>query len=76
MKKDIENEISGRILVLDGAMGTMIQHYFLDESGFRGTRFRDFPYPLKGNNDMLVLTQPQILSEIHEQVSFGRSRYY
>jgi 5-methyltetrahydrofolate--homocysteine methyltransferase len=67
MKKNIENEISGRILVLDGAMGTMIQRHLLDESGFRGNRFRDFPYSLKGNNDLLVLTQPQIISEIHEQ---------
>lgn len=67
MKKNIEDEISGRILVLDGAMGTMIQRYLLDESGFRGDRFRDFPYPLKGNNDLLVLTQPQIIRDIHEQ---------
>jgi 5-methyltetrahydrofolate--homocysteine methyltransferase len=67
MMKSIENEMSGRILVLDGAMGTMIQRYLLDESGFRGNRFRDFPYSLKGNNDLLVLTQPQIISEIHEQ---------
>ncbi len=67
MNKNIENEISGRILVLDGAMGTMIQDYLLDESGFRGDRFHDFPYSLKGNNDLLVLTQPQIISEIHEQ---------
>lgn len=67
MKKNIEDEISGRILILDGAMGTMIQRYLLDESGYRGDRFRDFPYPLKGNNDLLVLTQPQLISEIHEQ---------
>jgi 5-methyltetrahydrofolate--homocysteine methyltransferase len=67
MNKNIENEISGRVLVLDGAMGTMIQSYLLDESGFRGNRFLDFPHSLKGNNDLLVLTQPQIISEIHEQ---------
>jgi len=67
MKKDIYNEISNRVLVLDGAMGTMIQSYMLDESGFRGDRFRDFPYYLKGNNDLLSLTQPQIVTEIHEQ---------
>jgi 5-methyltetrahydrofolate--homocysteine methyltransferase len=67
MKKNIYNEIAGRILVLDGAMGTMIQRYMLDESGFRGVRFRDFPYSLKGNNDLLSLTQPQIIIEIHEQ---------
>jgi len=67
MKKNIYNEIADRILVLDGAMGTMIQRYMLDESGFRGVRFRDFPYSLKGNNDLLSLTQPQIVREIHEQ---------
>ena len=67
MKKDIYNEISNRVLVLDGAMGTMIQRYMLDESGFRGDRFRDFPYSVKGNNDLLSLTQPQIITEIHEQ---------
>ncbi|HZX63469.1 MAG TPA: methionine synthase [Bacteroidales bacterium] len=67
MKKNIYNEISNRVLILDGAMGTMIQRYMLDESGFRGDRFRDFPYYLKGNNDLLSLTQPQIVTEIHEQ---------
>jgi 5-methyltetrahydrofolate--homocysteine methyltransferase len=54
-----------RILILDGAMGTMIQRYKLDEAGFRGTRFKDHPHDLKGNNDLLVLTQPEIISEIH-----------
>jgi 5-methyltetrahydrofolate--homocysteine methyltransferase len=54
-----------RILILDGAMGTMIQRYKLDEAGYRGTRFKDHPRDLKGNNDLLVLTQPNIISEIH-----------
>jgi 5-methyltetrahydrofolate--homocysteine methyltransferase len=54
-----------RILILDGAMGTMIQHYKLDEAGYRGARFKDFTRDLKGNNDLLVLTQPKIISEIH-----------
>ncbi len=67
MKKNIYNEISNRVLILDGAMGTMIQSYMLDESGYRGDRFRDFPYSVKGNNDLLSLTQPQIITEIHEQ---------
>jgi 5-methyltetrahydrofolate--homocysteine methyltransferase len=67
MKKDIYSEISKRVLVLDGAMGTMIQRYLLDESGYRGERFHEFPFSLKGNNDLLVLTQPQIISQIHEQ---------
>ncbi|MDE0800769.1 MAG: homocysteine S-methyltransferase family protein [Rhodospirillaceae bacterium] len=57
--------IEARILVLDGAMGTMIQSYNLDEAAFRGGRFKDWTHDLKGNNDLLCLTQPGILSEIH-----------
>ena len=56
-----------RILILDGAMGTMIQTYKLDEAAYRGKRFKDFAHEVKGNNDLLVLTQPQIIREIHEQ---------
>lgn len=56
-----------RILVLDGATGTMIQKYQLSESDFRGTRFRDIPGQLKGNNDMLCLTRPDIVEEIHRK---------
>jgi 5-methyltetrahydrofolate--homocysteine methyltransferase len=54
-----------RILILDGAMGTMIQRYKLDEAGYRGSRFKDFQRDLKGNNDLLVLSQPKIIGEIH-----------
>jgi 5-methyltetrahydrofolate--homocysteine methyltransferase len=54
-----------RILILDGAMGTMIQRYKLDEAGYRGARFKDHTHDLKGNNDLLVLSQPKIISEIH-----------
>ena len=54
-----------RILVLDGAMGTMIQRYKLDEAAYRGEQFKDWHLDVKGNNDMLVLTQPQIVKEIH-----------
>jgi 5-methyltetrahydrofolate--homocysteine methyltransferase len=54
-----------RILILDGAMGTMIQRYRLDEAGYRGERFKDHDHDLKGNNDLLVLSQPKIISEIH-----------
>jgi len=54
-----------RIVFLDGAMGTMIQRYKLDEKGYRGERFKDFPRDLKGNNDLLVLTKPKTISEIH-----------
>ena len=57
--------LAQRILVLDGAMGTMIQSYKLGEGDYRGTRFADFAYDLKGNNDLLCLTQPHIIKEIH-----------
>jgi 5-methyltetrahydrofolate--homocysteine methyltransferase len=59
--------LSSRILILDGAMGTMIQRYKLDEARYRGERFKDFPRDVKGNNELLSLTQPQIIGEIHEQ---------
>ncbi|MDQ3050609.1 MAG: methionine synthase [Bacteroidota bacterium] len=61
----IEKELQKRILVIDGAMGTMIQRYQLEEADFRGTRFRDFPGDLKGNNDLLSLTRPDIIKAIH-----------
>jgi 5-methyltetrahydrofolate--homocysteine methyltransferase len=56
-----------RILVLDGAMGTMIQRYGLTEADYRGDRFLDHPHDLKGNHDLLTLTRPDVISEIHEQ---------
>ena len=56
-----------RIAILDGAMGTMIQRYKLGEADFRGARFADHPKDLKGNNDLLVLTRPDVILEIHEQ---------
>ncbi len=62
----IEQEIQKRILVLDGAMGTMIQRYNLSEEECRGERFKNFHTSLKGNNDLLSITQPQIIQEIHE----------
>ncbi|OQX47712.1 MAG: methionine synthase, partial [Candidatus Sedimenticola endophacoides] len=55
-----------RILILDGAMGTMIQRHGLEEADYRGTRFADWPVNLKGMNDLLVLTQPDIIRDIHE----------
>src|SRR4029079_3603902 len=54
-----------RILVLDGAMGTMIQALALDEAGFRGARFADFHRDVRGNNDLLILTQPEAIENIH-----------
>ena len=64
--------LSQRILILDGAMGTMIQRYKLTEEDYRGTRFADFSVPgkeifVKGNNELLTLTQPHVIQEIHEQ---------
>ncbi len=59
--------LASRILILDGAMGTMIQRYKLDEARYRGERFKDFGRDVKGNNELLSLTQPQIIAEIHEQ---------
>ncbi|MBI4182544.1 MAG: methionine synthase [Proteobacteria bacterium] len=61
----LERLLKARILVLDGAMGTMIQGYRLDEAAYRGARFRDHPRDLKGNNDLLSLTRPEVIREIH-----------
>ena len=61
----LRHQLSQRILVLDGGMGTMIQGYRLTEEDFRGERFADWQSDLKGNNDLLVLTQPDIISAIH-----------
>jgi 5-methyltetrahydrofolate--homocysteine methyltransferase len=63
----ILQEIKKRILVLDGAMGTMLQRYNFSEEDFRGERFKDFPHSLKGNNDLLSLTQPKAIRDIHAQ---------
>ncbi|QHI38352.1 Methionine synthase [Kordia antarctica] len=63
--KNIWNEIEKRILVLDGAMGTMLQAYKFQEADFRGKRFKDYPTPLQGNNDLLSITQPHAIKEVH-----------
>jgi 5-methyltetrahydrofolate--homocysteine methyltransferase len=64
---DLPALMQHRILVLDGAMGTMIQRYKLSEADFRGSRFADHVKDLKGNNDLLQLTRPDVITEIHEQ---------
>ena len=64
---DIRTALQQRILVIDGAMGTMIQQYKLTEADSRGERFKDWPSDVKGNNDLLSITQPQIITEIHKQ---------
>ena len=61
----LKRDAKQRILILDGAMGTMIQRHKLDEAGYRGERFKDHPRDLKGNNDLLVLSQPDIIRDIH-----------
>ncbi len=63
---NLEEALKERILVIDGAMGTMIQGYNLQEEDYRGNRFSDHPSPLKGANDLLSLTQPKIIQDIHE----------
>jgi len=61
----IQEAIKKNILILDGAMGTMLQRYNFSEEDFRGERFKDFPHPLKGNNDLLSITQPQAIRDVH-----------
>ena len=63
----LQEALQQRILVIDGAMGTMIQRYRLSEEDYRGTRFADWPSDLKGNNDLLSLTRPDIIKAIHLQ---------
>lgn len=67
MKKGIREILKERILVLDGAMGTMLQRYNFNEADYRGDRFKDYPSSLKGNNDLLSLTQPEAIAAIHRQ---------
>ncbi|MGL5266402.1 MAG: homocysteine S-methyltransferase family protein, partial [Plesiomonas shigelloides] len=61
----LRRQLAERILIIDGGMGTMIQQYRLQEQDYRGERFADWPSDLKGNNDLLVLTQPEVISAIH-----------
>lgn len=66
MSQLIENQLKNRILIIDGAMGTMIQQYKLEEKDYRGERFANFTVDVKGNNDLLNLTQPKIIEAIHK----------
>lgn len=65
--KQLDTLLNDRILILDGAMGTMIQRHKLQEEDYRGERFKDWHSDLKGNNDLLVITQPEVISGIHKQ---------
>lgn len=66
-KGDLKNLLENRIAIIDGAMGTMIQRYHLQEADYRGERFKDYATDLKGNNDLLCLTQPNIIKAIHKE---------
>ncbi len=63
--RDIQDILKERILILDGAMGTMLQRYKFQEADFRGERFKDWEHPLQGNNDLLSLTQPEAIAAVH-----------
>src|SRR5215203_1393483 len=63
----LHSQLSKRLLVLDGAMGTMIQRYKLTEADFRGERFKDHPRDQKGNSDLLVITRPDVIGAIHRE---------
>ncbi|MDG2060347.1 MAG: methionine synthase [SAR86 cluster bacterium] len=65
LEKDFQKLLMSKVLLLDGAMGTMIQGHKLTEEDYRGSRFKDFEHDLKGNNDLLSLTQPNLIKEIH-----------
>jgi 5-methyltetrahydrofolate--homocysteine methyltransferase len=67
VKTQLEQLLAQRIVIIDGAMGTMIQRYQLDEAAYRGERFKDWPSDLKGNNDLLSITQPHLIEAIHRQ---------
>jgi 5-methyltetrahydrofolate--homocysteine methyltransferase len=67
VEQQLRELMAQRILVIDGAMGTMIQRYMLDDADFRGERFKDHPSPLQGNNDLLCLTAPQVIRDIHRE---------
>ena len=68
MKKTLNEVVKDRIMILDGAMGTMIQQYALTEEDFRGYRYRKTPGLMKGNNDMLNITRPDVVSDIHLKI--------
>jgi 5-methyltetrahydrofolate--homocysteine methyltransferase len=65
--KDITEILKERVLVLDGAMGTMLQAYKFTEEDFRGEEFKDWQLSVKGNNDMLSITQPEAIKEVHRK---------
>jgi 5-methyltetrahydrofolate--homocysteine methyltransferase len=80
-EETIQDDLKDRILIIDGAMGTMIQRHRLSEADFRGERFKDWPKDLKGNNDLLSITQPGIIMGIHKEyleagAGYHRDQYF
>ncbi|VTR19773.1 Methionine synthase [Serratia fonticola] len=73
--EQLRQQLSQRILVLDGGMGTMIQSYRLEEADYRGERFADWQSDLKGNNDLLVLSKPEVITAIHKRLPGGGGRH-
>lgn len=67
VREYVDGMMSKRIMIIDGAMGTTIQQYKFTEADFRGERFKDFTHDIRGNNDMLVLTQPDTIYDIHRR---------
>ena len=65
--QQLQQLLEQRIFILDGAMGTMIQKHKLEEADYRGERFKDWHTPVAGNNDLLVLTQPELIKNIHKE---------
>jgi 5-methyltetrahydrofolate--homocysteine methyltransferase len=65
MNELLEKLLRERIVIIDGAMGTTLQRYRLEEDAYRGDRFRDWPHELKGNYDVLSLTRPEVVAEVH-----------
>ena len=72
----LQTLLQKRILILDGAMGTMIQRHKLEEADYRGVRFADYHIDIKGNNDLLAITQARIIGDIHEAYLEAGGRYY
>ena len=73
-REKLDELLKSNIVLLDGPMGTMIQAYDLQESDYRGSKFIDWPQDLKGNNDLLNITKPEIIEEIHSQFIDAGSR--
>ena len=67
IEKSLREQLADRILIIDGAMGTMVQRYKLEEADYRGERFKDWASDVKGNNDLLCLTRPDIIKQIHKE---------